>query len=92
MRTRGSGGYLVVDDKGSRPKVKAWVLNEKIPKKERDEMLLVSDGQHIVWVPGHRMSRACQISNRTEKILEIKITEDKKNVRNGQSTGSGRES
>ena len=92
VRTRRSGDYLVVDDKGSRQKLKSWFINEKIPKKERDEMLLVSDGQHIVWVPGHRMSRACQISNRTEKILEIKITEDKKNVRNDQSTGSGRES
>ena len=92
VRTRRSGDYLVVDDKGSSQKLKSWFINEKIPKEERDEMLLVSDGQHIVWIPGHRMSRACQISNRTEKILEIKITEDKKNVRNDQSTGSGRES
>ena len=38
------------------------------------------------------MSRACQISNRTEKILEIKITEDKRNVRNDQGTDSGGES
>ena len=92
VRTRHSGDYLVVDDKGSRQKLKSWFINEKIPQKERDEMLLVADGQHIVWIPGHRMSRACQISNRTEKILEIKITEDKKNVREDQSAGSGRES
>ena len=86
VRTRHSGDFLVVDDKGSRQKLKSWFINEKIPKKERDEMLLVADGQHIVWIPGHRMSRACQISNRTEKILEIKITEDKRNVRNDQGT------
>lgn len=92
VRTRHSGDYLVVDDKGSRQKLKSWFINEKIPQKERDEMLLVADGQHIVWIPGHRMSRACQISNRTEKILEIKITEDKRNVRNDQGTDSGGES
>ena len=92
VRTRHSGDYLVVDDKGSRQKLKSWFINEKIPQKERDEMLLVADGQHIVWIPGHRMSRACQISNRTEKILEIKITEDKRNVRNDQGTDPGGES
>ena len=90
-RTRQSGDYLVVDEKGSRQKLKSWFINEKIPRENRDKMLLIADGQHIVWIPGHRMSRACQISNRTEKILEIKITEDKKNVREDQSAGSGRE-
>lgn len=89
VRTRQSGDYLVVDHKGSRQKLKAWFINRKIPKEEREKMLLIADGHHIVWIPGHRMSRACQISNRTERILEIKITEDKKNVREDQSTGSG---
>ncbi len=88
-RTRHSGDYLVVDDQGSRQKLKSWFINEKIPRKERDEMLLLADGQHIVWIPGYRLSRACQISNRTGKILEINITEDKKNVRNDQGTDPG---
>lgn len=39
----------MVDDKGSRQKLKSWFINEKIPKKERDEMLLVSDGQKILY-------------------------------------------
>ena len=91
VRSRQSGDYLVVDEKGSRQKLKSWFINEKIPRENRDKMLLIADGQHIIWIPGHRMSRACQISNRTEKILEIKITEDKKNVREDQSAGSGRE-
>ena len=90
VRTRQSGDYLEVDDRGSRQKLKAWFINEKIPRKLRDEMLLVADGHHIVWIPGWRMSRACQISNRTERILEIKITEDKRDVRDDQSAGSGR--
>ena len=92
VRTRQSGDYLVVDEKGSRQKLKSWFINEKIPRELRDEMLLVADGHHIVWIPGWRMSRACQISNRTKRILEIKITEDKKDVREDQSAGSGRES
>ena len=90
VRTRQSGDYLEVDGRGSRQKLKAWFINEKIPRRLRDEMILVADGHHIVWIPGWRMSRGCQISNRTEKILEIKITEDKRDVRDDQSAGSGR--
>ena len=92
VRTRQSGDYLVVDDKGSRQKLKSWFINEKIPKKRGMRCFLLRTGSILYGYPGHRMSRACQISNRTEKILEIKITEDKRNVRNDQSTGSGRES
>lgn len=92
VRTRQSGDYLAVDEKGKRQKLKSWFINEKIPRELRDEMLLVADGHHIVWIPGRRMSRACQLSNRTKRILEIKITEDKKDVRDDQSAGSRRES
>ena len=92
VRTRQSGDYLAVDERGSRQKLKSWFINEKIPRELRDKIFLVADGHHIVWIPGWRMSRACQISNRTKRILEIIITEDKKDVRNDQSAGSGRES
>ena len=92
VRTRRSGDYLTVDEQGKHQKLKSWFINEKIPRELRDKMLLVADGHHIVWIPGRRMSRACQISNRTKRILEIIITEDKKDVRNDQSAGSGRES
>lgn len=92
VRTRQSGDYLAVNEEGKCQKLKSWFINEKIPRGLRDEMLLVADGHHIVWIPGRRMSCACQISNRTKRILEIKITEDKKDVRDDQSAGSGRES
>lgn len=88
VRTRRSGDYLVIDDAGRRQKLKAWFINEKIPKHERERMLLVADGDHIIWIPGYRMSRACQITESTKTILEIKITEDEKNVREDQSACS----
>ena len=91
-RTRQSGDYLIVDEKGSRQKLKSYFINEKIPWEEREKMLLIADGEHIIWIPGHRMSREYQISGATKKILEIKITEEKENGRDDQSAGSGRES
>ena len=46
--------------------------------------LLIADGEHIVWIPGRRMSRAYQVGSITKKILEIKITEEKGNGRDDQ--------
>ena len=83
-RTRQGGDYLVIDEKGSRQKLKAFFVNEKIPREERDCMLLIADGDHIIWIPGYRMSREYHVNSRTEKILEIKITEEKGNGRDDQ--------
>ena len=91
VRTRRCGDYLTVDDKGSRQKLKFYFINEKIPREEREKMPLIADGHEIVWIPGYRMSQAYYVSSDTEKILEIKITEEKENVRDNQGAGSGRE-
>lgn len=92
VRTRQSGDYFVIDDQGRRQKLKAWFINEKIPKEERDRMLLVADGSHIVWIPGYRMSRAYKVTEKTRNIVEIKITEEEKDGRNDQRDDLRRES
>ena len=66
-------------------------MNEKIPREKRDCMLLIADGAHIIWIPGHMMSGAYHLSSRTEKILEIKITEEEGKGRDDQGIGPGRE-
>ncbi len=91
-RSRRPGDYLVVDGKGSRQKLKAYFINEKVPRQERDRKLLIADGDHIVWIPGMRMSTAYQIGSRTKRILMIKITEDREYVRDDQSIDPGRRS
>ena len=75
-RFRRPGDYLTVDRKGSRQKLKSYFINEKVPREERDRMLLIADGDHIVWIPGMRMSSAYQIGSKTKRILKIKITEE----------------
>lgn len=75
-RTRRGGDYFTLDDSGSRQKLKSYFINEKIPREDREKMLLIADGDHVVWIPGRRMSRAYHVSSTTEKILEINITEE----------------
>ena len=71
VRTRKKGDYIVIDDKGGRKKLKKYFIDEKIPRRERDEVLLVADGSHILWVVGYRISEAVKITPETKKIVKL---------------------
>lgn len=89
-RRRQPGDYLVIGKDGGRQKLKSYFINEKVPRRERDQMLLIADGSHVMWIPGMRMSAEYQISKETKRILEIKITEEKTDGRENQSSDPGR--
>ena len=46
-------------------------IDKKVPKDKRDEVLLLADGSHIVWVIGGRISDYYKITKDTKQILEI---------------------
>lgn len=88
IRTRQCGDSITIDKAGHKQKLKAWFINEKIPADMRASKLLIADGSQIVWIPGHRMSSAYQISGKTRQILQIKIvTEEKKDGRDNSGFG-----
>ena len=88
IRTRKSGDSIVIDSGGHRQKLKSWFVNEKIPANERSRIPLFADGQQIVWVVGHRMSGAYQVSGRTKRILQIEVKKQMKKL-GGQEDGRG---
>lgn len=73
IRHRLPGDYLIVDNAGSRKKLKDYFINEKIPREDRDDILLVADGSHIIWVVGYRISEFYKITDDTKNILEIEV-------------------
>ncbi len=77
LRHRRTGDYLIVDKKGSRKLLRRVMIDDKIPKEERDKLLLIADGSHVLWVIGGRMSESCKITGHTKKILEIKVKGEK---------------
>lgn len=75
FRTREQGDYITIHTDGRTQKLKSYFINEKIPQRERDKLLLVADGNHILWIVGHRTNPLYQINENTKRILEIQIDE-----------------
>lgn len=87
IRTRRSGDRIAIDREGHQQKLKAWFVNEKIPAKERSRIPLITDGEQIVWIVGHRMSGAYQVREQTKRLLQIEIEEEQKKKIGGQNDG-----
>jgi tRNA(Ile)-lysidine synthase len=77
IRTRREGDYLQVNESGGRKKLKDYFIDHKIPQKERDKQLLITDGSHVMWIPetGDRMSERYKVDASTTKVLLIKMSD-----------------
>ena len=78
FRTRRPGDYITIHKDGRTQKIKAYFINEKIPQEKRDEVLLVAEGNHILWICGYRENCAYKVTEHTNYILEIKVDEGEK--------------
>ncbi len=74
LRTRQEQDYLVIDTQGRRKKLKKYFIDEKVPKEKRDQILLLADESHILWVIGHRISEDIKVTEDTKRILEVRIS------------------
>lgn len=70
-RTRRSGDYLIAN--GGRKKLRDFWIDEKVPRHLRDQIPLLADGSHIIWVYGYRLSDGVKISEHTQRVLHIYV-------------------
>ncbi len=71
VRTRKQGDYFIINEKGQSKKIKRYFIDEKIPSRVRDEIPLIADGSHILWIPGLRVSKAYEVTKETKHILQL---------------------
>lgn len=74
IRGRKSGDYLQIGKNGGHKSIQDYMVNEKIPAKERDRTLLLADGSHIVWIIGRRISEAYKVTKETKRVLILEVT------------------
>ncbi len=73
LRTRKEGDYLTIDRRLSRKSLQDYMVNEKIPRQKRNQVWLLADGRHILWVIGYRISQAYKVSEDTKRILQVQL-------------------
>lgn len=71
LRKRQSGDVLSL--KNGTKMLKAFFIDEKIPKEERNQITLVACGKEILWIPGMRGSEAYLVEEQTKNILQIEL-------------------
>ena len=72
VRTRRSGDYMVVNQKGNHKKITRCMIDDKIPAEKRDKIPLVTAGEEVLWIVGGRLSESYKITSCTRNVLEIK--------------------
>ena len=73
LRTRAEGDYLEFSEAGLKKRLKSYMIDEKIPKQERNQVWLLADGSHILWVLGYRISEYYKIKPDTRWAVRAEI-------------------
>lgn len=73
VRKRRAGDFLVVNRIGQHKKLKEYLINEKVPRVKRDDVFVLADGSHIMWVPGLRISEYYKVTDETKIVLEVRF-------------------
>jgi len=75
IRKRLQGDYLIINEAGNKKSLQDYMVDEKIPREERDSIRVVADQSHVLWVIGHRISSGFKVGNNTSRILQIRLEE-----------------
>lgn len=71
IRSREQGDiFSPIGMKGSK-KLKDYFIDKKIPKEARDNVLLLADGNEIIWILGSIISEKYKITSKTQKVIVL---------------------
>jgi len=73
LRTRRPGDRFVPLGMDAPVKLKDFLIGEKVPREDRDRVLLLCDANRILWVVGIRLSDAVRIDERTKTALVMRM-------------------
>ena len=75
VRTRQIGDYLTINggENLQHKKIKEYMVSEKIPRQERDEIPLLAEEDHVLWLIGYRISEYYKITENTKRILQVRL-------------------
>ena len=89
IRRRRPGDYLEINREHGRKKLKDYLIDRKIPLRDRDELFLLADESHVIWIPGMRISERYKVTEDTGQILKVQIYGGEEDGREGPNNDSG---
>lgn len=78
VRYRKTGDYMTLAG-GGKKTVKAFMIDEKVPREEREKIPLIADGSHVLWVIGYRISEYYKITDDTHTVIQMQLDGGKDN-------------
>ncbi len=72
LRFRRTGDYFMLPG-GGRKSLKAYMIDEKIPRQLRDRIPVLAEGDHVIWIIGYRISEYYKVTAQTKQILEVTV-------------------
>ena len=72
IRHRRAGDYLTIQEDNHKKLLKALLIDEKVPREQRDCLYLIAQESHIAWIIGGRISNYFKISDDTKRMIEMK--------------------
>lgn len=69
VRFREPGDYITLAG-GGRKSVQRYMIDEKIPREQRDRIPLLAEKNHVLWMIGYRISEYYKITEHTKTILQ----------------------
>lgn len=79
LRNRRNGDWIEPMGMKGRKKIKDYLIDEKVPRAQRDEIMLIADADSVVWIEKKRLSERVKITSKTRNILEVRIIEKEEN-------------
>ncbi len=75
LRNRKVGDYLTMrsGEALQHKKVKDYMIAEKIPKICREQIPLLAEGEHVLWLVGYRISEYYKVDENTKRILQVRF-------------------
>ncbi len=75
LRNRREGDWFEPLGMRGRQKIKALFIDRKIPRNERDKVMLIADGLSVIWIENRHLSDRVKITAQTKNVLIVEIIE-----------------
>jgi len=76
LRTRRPGDWLRLGNEEHRKKLKNYLIDAKISRPERDKIMLLTQGDEVIWIVGHRINAYYKVNDTTNTVLEVSLIKE----------------